>query len=679
MLLMKNHPPSTLPDPITEILNGVAVTDPYRWLEDQNCPRTRTWLDEQTAYARTYLGAIPHRDRIKKRVSELLAVEVVSEPWKVGSRYFFLKRQAGQEQPVIMMQDGNCTEQIVLVDPSAMGQGNATTVSILNLSLDGNILAYGIRHNGSDLQSVGFMDVVHRRILSDRLPASLGSAVVFSRDGIGFYYSYELPGSERRPYRAVYFHYFGQQPAHDVEVFFAGEDEKLHVSVFGSPDGKFIGYFVFKSTAPKTFDLYVQDLAGCESARKIIGTDSPFRPFFVGSTLLALTGLAAPNLRIVKIDRSRPDPDYWVDVVPESQYRIEGFATVESTVYVSYFDNNAGQVEAFSLADRRRSSVPCPQQGRVTLLRRPVDSDTLFYEFSGFAQPPAVMCYEPATGEQKEWGSTQTPFDAASVEIREIRYKSKDGTDVPMHVLWRKGRFFKGPMPTVLTGYGGFGYKHAPQFKASSAFLIEKGFTFAIAHVRGGGELGKEWHLAGKRQNRQNAIDDFISAAEWLLGNGYTAPQKLAISGGSNAGLLVGAALTQRPDLFRAAVCSGPLLDMLRYHRFDSAVRWVDEYGCSEDPEDFPHLVAYSPYHHVEPNLAYPAVLLISGDADTSCNPMHARKMTARLQGATSSGHPILLSYSSEWGHVPSQPLSRRIDALTDRLAFLCHELGVPE
>ena len=281
------------------------------------------------------------------------------------------------------------------------------------------------------------------------------------------------------------------------------------------------------------------------------------------------------------------------------------------------------------------------------------------------------------SGEQREWAKSSVKFDPSFFEIEHVRYKSKDGTSVPMFLVARRERRTSKALPTFLTGYGGFGNSQAPQFNAYSNFLIEHGFLFAVANLRGGSEFGEEWHRAGRRHNRQNAFDDFIAAAEWLLENGYAARGRIAIGGGSNAGLLVAAALTQRPDLFRAVVCLGPLLDMLRYHLFDFARVYVHEYGTSETEDDFRHILAYSPYHSIEEGVPYPAVLFVSGDADTRCNPMHARKMAARLQAASSSSHPILLDYTPTWGHAPLQPLTRRIEALTDRLAFIFHELGV--
>jgi prolyl oligopeptidase len=678
MALILNPLPSSPAESVTEILHGVAITDPYRWLEDQDSSRTRAWLHEQTLYARAYLDAIPGRERIRERIKQLLAVEVISEPWKVGNRYFYLRRKAQDEQAAIVMREGDSCEEIVLVDPAERGEGTATAVNIVKIAQNGSILAYGVRQSGTDSQAVEFLDVSRRQRLPDRLPDSLGPSLVLSSDGLGFYYSHEISGSLRPDYRAVYAHRFGCQAEEDLEIFFGGEDANLHVGVFGSSDGNLLGYLVFRSDHPFAFDLYIQDLASGKPASRVVEqATSVFSPFFVGQELFALTDHKAPRRRIVKIDLDCIGPDNWSDIVPECQQRIEEFAVAGNWICVNYLENGAGGIEACVLNDGRRIRVPCPPNGTASLIHGPLETDTLFYEFSTFDQPTAIFSYHPASREHKLWAQPRVTFDRSSVELRQVHYKSKDGTEVPMYLVARKQRPSSAPLPTLLTGYGGFGYRHTAQFKASSAFLVEHNFILAIANVRGGGELGEEWHLAGKRHNRQNSFDDFIAAAEWLVDNGYTSPEKLAISGGSNAGLLTGAVLTQKPTLFAAVVCSGPLLDMLRYHRFDHADRWIGEYGSADNPGDFPYLLAYSPYHRVRDGVRYPSVMLVSGDADTRCNSMHARKMTARLQAASSSSRPILLNYRPTWGHMPVMPLTLRIDAVTDRLAFICHELDV--
>jgi prolyl oligopeptidase len=680
MPLTVDRPPRTPVEPVIDVLHGVSITDPYRWLEDQNSLRTRKWLEEQTAYTRAYLDAIPGRDRIRKRVEELLAVEVISEPWKVGNRYFYLKRSAYQEQPVIMMREGDAEEEVALVDPAGRHDGTANSVRILNVSRDGLLLAYGIARGGDYSHSIEILDVNRRQVLPDRLPLGIGYGFVFSPNGRGFYYSHEIANSARPHYRAVYRHEFGAKRDEDSEIFVAGEDSKLHLELVGSTDDGVLGYRVTRTYDPPRYDFYLHDVFRRKPPRKLLKeAGSLFLPSFVGKRLFALTDWEAPNLRVVAMDLDDTENNGWFTVVPESNCRITSFAVIGSLVCVARIENMSTRIEAFDLSGHLERVVACPPMGTVRLLRRPIETTCLFYEFSSFNRPPAILSYHPIYRELKTWAETNLTLDASSIEVNQVHYESKDGTKIPMFLVARKGLQPSNstPLPTFLTGYGGFGTSLTPQFKAYSTFLIEHGFLFAISNLRGGGEFGEEWHRAGKRQNRQKVIDDFVAAAEWLVTQGYTTPEKTAIGGGSNGGLLVGAALTQRPDLFRAAVCVGPLLDMIRYHFFDSAHFFTEEYGSSENEEDFRHLLAYSPYHHINDGVFYPAVMLISGDSDRCCNPLHARKMAARLQSASTSALPILLDYKAEWGHAPLQPLHKRIEALTDRLAFICHELDV--
>jgi prolyl oligopeptidase len=390
-----------------------------------------------------------------------------------------------------------------------------------------------------------------------------------------------------------------------------------------------------------------------------------------------LTRWQALNKRLVAIDIDTPDLANWREVVPESAFPITDFAVSGGRIFVSYVENIAARTDVYDLSGRKAGAISYPEPGTACLSHNSVDGDELFYTFNSFTHPDTVYSYRIETGEQTVWSRRKAAFDQASVEVRQVWCPSKDGAPVPMFLVGRKDLQPTGDVPTILTGYGGFGKSVTPQFSAFATFLVERGCLFAVANVRGGSELGERWRLDGRRHKRQNAFDDFIAAAEWLIKTGYTTPEKFAIAGGSNGGLLVGAALTQRPDLFRAVVCLGPLLDMLGYHRFDFAKMWIDEYGTADDPEDFPYLFAYSPYHRVQDSVEYPAVLLVSGDADTRCNPLHARKMTARLQAATASDRPILLEYRALRGHVPVMPLTERIEALTDRMAFICDQLGV--
>jgi len=673
-------PPPTPVEPVTEILHGIEITDPYRWLEDQNSPRTRKWLEEQAAYTRSYFAAIPERELIRTRVRELLSLkEVISEPWNVGDRYFFLKRDADMEQPVIAMRDGAFGSETVLVDPALRRSGNATAVSIVAISQNGHFLAYSVRQGGTDHSAIEILDIERSTVLPDRLPEGFCTGFVFSPDGTGFHYSHRERRDSRPNYRAAFWHRFGTRQSQDRETFFAGEESNLFLGILSSPDSNLLAYAVFSTgTSPRT-SVYLQEMSSEPSeATLVVGEiEGCFVPFFVRGHLLVFTDFAAPNFRVVRIDLENPDPSSWHDVVPESDKRIQQFAVAGDQVFVTRIDRFSTKVEVFGLDGGQKEASAFPACGTIDLLSRTNATEKLFYSYTSISKPAAVYCYNASRENVSTWNEANTPVDLPAIAVEETAYTSTDGTLVPLFLAARKDFLGSGPLPTFLTGYGGFGSCVTPRFTAFATFLMEKGFLFAVPALRGGSELGEQWHRAGKRENRQNSFDDFAAAAEWLIAQQRSIPGRIAIGGGSNAGLLVGAAITQRPDLFCAAICLGPLLDMTRYHLFDFAAGWADEFGSPEDREDLQSLLAYSPYHHVQDGVAYPAMLLISGNADTRCNPMHARKMTARLQTATASTKAVLLDYKTAWGHTPVQPHSAKIEALTDRLAFICHELGV--
>ena len=674
-------PPPTQAEPVTETLHGVQITDPYRWLEDQNSPRTRAWLEEQTAYTRAYFDAIPNRDQIRERVRELLALKgSISDPWNVGERYFFLKRQNDREQPVIVLRDGLFGPETILVDPALRETGCSTSVSIATISEDGRFLAYSVRQGGTDHSSIEILDLETGAVLPDRLPDGFCSGIAFATRGSGFYYSHRELSDPHPNYRAVFWHRFGTERSQDQEMFFAGDEPNLFLGIHHSPEAKLLVYNISSTGKFRRTSIYMHREDDGEAATPTLllhDIEGCFAPFFVRGRLLAYTDLAAPNFRIVAIDISHADPTHWRDIVPESARCIQAFAVADDQIFVTYTDRFSTRIEAFGLDGKEKQPIPVPLHGTINLVNRTIVTEKLLYSYTSASEPARVCCYDTRTEEAVTWEEGNLAFDPSLIESDEVVYDSKDGTSVPLLLATRKGLLHSGPLPTFLTGYGGFGSCVTPRFTAFATFLMEQGFLFAVPALRGGSELGEQWHRAGKGRNRQNSFDDFVAAAEWLISERWSTAGRIAIGGGSNAGLLVGAAITQRPELFRAAICLGPLLDMTRYHLFDFAAGWADEYGSPDDEQDFHSLLAYSPYHRVRGGTAYPAVLFISGDADTRCNPMHTRKMTARLQAATSSDHLILLDYKPAWGHAPVQPLSIKIDALTERLAFICHELGV--
>jgi prolyl oligopeptidase len=673
-------PPHTQAEPVTETLHGVEITDPYRWLEDQSSPRTRVWIEEQTAYTRAYLDAIPGREQIRERVKELFAVKgFISEPWNVGDRYFFLQRQQNKEQPVIVMRNGLFGEETVLVDPALRGNGASTSVSIAAISEDGRRLAYSVRQGGTDHSALEIFDLKRNVVLPDKLPEGFCTGFALAPDGSGFYYSHREVHDQRPDYRAVCWHGLGTVRSQDQEIFFAGEKPNLFIGVLCSPEANLLAFSVFSTGKLRRTSVYLRKIGNPSDHPKPLLQDIEgcFVPFFVHGQLFAYTDYAAPNFRVVRIDVVSPDPARWRDVVPETERRIQQFAVAGEQIFLTRIERFATTLEVFHLHGEGNGEIVFSTLGSIDLLNNTMKSEKVFYNQTSICQPPSIRCYDTRQKKLYTCDEAQLLLDGHEIEVEECVYPSRDKTIVPILLAARKDRLHLGPLPTFLSGYGGFASCVTPRFTTFATFLMEQGFLFAVPALRGGSELGEEWHRAGMRENRQNAFDDFIAAAEWLMAEGRTTPGRIAIGGGSNAGLLVGAAITQRPDLFCAAICLGPLLDMTRYHLFDYAAGWAEEYGSPEDEQDFYNLLGYSPYHHVQDGADYPGILLISGDADTRCNPMHARKMAARLQTATRSAHPVLLDYKPVWGHTPVQSFSIKIEALTDRLAFVCHEVGV--
>jgi prolyl oligopeptidase len=671
-------PPQTLIEPVTDILHGVPITDPYRWLEDQNSPQTRKWLEEQATYTRAYFDSIPARDSIRQRIRELLQTSSISEPWNVGERFFYLKRYQEAEQPVIVTARGLGGGEEVLVDPAPRSNGHSVAVSIVDISADGRFMAYSVRNGGTDHSTIEFLDIERKKVLPDILEEGFCRGLAFAPDGHGFYYSHRKVHDPRPLYQAAFFHRFGTERLYDQEVFFAGEQTNLFLAIRHSFEANLLAYAVFSTGKRHRTSLVLHRPWANESPATLLSDiEGLFVPFFARGQLLAYTDLAAPNCRIVRIDPAQADSTKWFDIVRESEHRIQQFAFAGDSVYVTRAAHFSTKIESFRLDGTGGEDVLTRRLGSISLLNRAACTDKLIYSHTSVSEPATIYCYDARTKYKSVWEEPNITLDTARFTLEETYYRSKDGAVIPLFLAARTDLLRHGPMPTFLTGYGGFGTSVTPRFSVFATFLIEQGFLFAVPAIRGGGELGEQWHLKGKRQNRQNAFDDFIAAAERLVMEGLSRHDQIAIGGGSNGGLLVAAAITQRADLFRAAICLGPLLDMVRYHLFDFASAWTDEYGSAENEIDLHSLLAYSPYHNVRQAAKYPAVLLISGDADTRCNPMHARKMTARLQASTISGRPVLLDYRTAWGHVAVQPLSTKVEALADRVIFICRELGI--
>ena len=669
--------PFTRLEPLTEVLHGVPVTDPYRWLEEQDSLRTREWIREQTRYARSYLDHIPGRERIRKRIREFLTPETCESPLKAGNRYFFRKRLAGQEQPCIYLREGPDGQDQLLIDPSAQGQGIHTAVKPLHVSRDGRILLYETKEGGERTGTFALFDVETRKALPDILPRGYLRGFAFASDSRSFYYVHETLAPERPLHCAAYRHFLGADFREDQEIFRAGDGEKVRLSLVS--DSQRLGFLVYQFLEKLRTSFLLKSMDGTETPESIVSdADYRFGPLLVPGGILAITDRDSPNLRIVHV-RLRPGKEAeWVDVVPESEGLIQQWAVAGERILVLSGKGMDRRIRVFDLAGQKAHDIVIHPEETLRIASCAPEGDEIFLERESFTEPVRIARYCPKRSESALWAGRSVPFDPANYGYKQIGYPSKDGTPIPMYLVGRKEILEDGCHPAIMTSYGGYGVSVTPQFGIFVAFLMERGCLFALPNIRGGSEFGAEWHKAAKRRNRQTAYDDFLAAAEWLIKTGRTTPARLAIFGGSNSGLLVGAAMTQRPELFRAVVCMVPILDMLRYHLFDNAHVWKEEFGTADDPDDFQRLLAYSPYHRVREGVAYPATMIVSGDADRNCNPLHARKMTARLQAANSSDHPIFLDYTPFRGHSAVLPLSERVEALTDRMAFLCEQLGLP-
>jgi prolyl oligopeptidase len=675
-------PPFSAVEPVTEILHGVSVTDPYRWLEEQDSPRTRKWIEEQTQFARACLDQFPGRDRIRRRIREFLAVETYDSLQKAGNRYFFRKRLADQEQPCICMREGADGRDQLLVDPAEHGAGKYIAVKPLRISPDGHLLLFEVKKGGERTGTFKLLEIESRRTLEDVLPGGYLRGFAFAPDGKSFCYVHDQADG-KEPHRCVAFrHILGTDFSEDRPIFFAGEGKKLRLCL--TSDATRIGFLVYGFLEKTYTDFYLQPWDSEANAQHVLkGADYSFGPVFFRGRILAVTNRNAPNLRIVELCLRRGAEPAWTDLIPESETRILQWAVAGDRIVILSGKDMDRQIRVYKLSvniagdlvGRKTEEVALNPEETFRITGTAPESDEVFLERESFTDPIRIVRYSPERKECALWARKAVPVGPSDIGHTQVWYQSKDGTRIPMYLVGRRGVLAGGCHPAVMTSYGGYGLSMTPQFSVFVAFLIERGCLFALPNIRGGSEFGEAWHNAAKRRNRQTAYDDFLSAAEWLIETGRTTASKLAIFGGSNSGLLVGAAITQRPELFRATVCMVPMLDMLRYHLFDDAHVWSEEFGTAEDREDFDALRRYSPYHQVLDGVAYPATMIVSGDADRNCNPLHARKMTARLQAANSSGLPIFLDYSPFRGHSPVLPLSERVEALTDRMAFLCEQL----
>lgn len=665
--------PETRKDIVTETIHGVEIADPYRWLEDQESPETREWIEKQNAHTEALLDSLKGRKRIEKRLTELMRIDVVSPPRARNGRYFFTKRLADQDQPIIYVRKGRKGEDEVLVDPRWLSQDKTVNVNIRDVSDDGTILAYGIRQGGEDEVVIRFLNVDTHEHLADDLPKARYSDVSIKPDNSGVYYSVHTKDGPR-----VFYHVMGTVPGRDEQIFGKAYGGNKWIVTTLSEDGRHLLLHVEHSWSKA--DIFYKNVAEDGPIIPVVqDVDAQFFGIVGRDRVYIQTNWKAPKGRILAVDiRDLPQPpDQWREIIPARDAVIEEFSVAGGQLFLTYLDNVVSQLQVFDPDGKHVRDIAFPAMGEISRVSGRWKDDEAFFSYSSFHIPPTIYRYDIASGNRDVWAKLDVPIEGEDIEIKQVWYDSKDGTRIPMFLVYKKGLQLDGSNPTLLTGYGGFMASLTPGYSSMATIWVENGGVFARPNLRGGGEFGEEWHKAGMFKNKQNVFDDFIAAAEWLIREKYTTPARLAIMGGSNGGLLVGAALTQRPDLFKAVACAYPLLDMIRFHKFLLGPLWVGEYGSADDPEQFKYLRAYSPYHNVKAGTRYPAVLFITGDADTRVAPLHARKMAALLQSASGSDNPVLILYDTKTGHSGGMPIDKQIEDMTHWVTFLLWQLGV--
>ncbi|MBW8484191.1 prolyl oligopeptidase family serine peptidase [Actinomadura parmotrematis] len=682
------YPPAPREDLVDE-LHGRRVPDPYRWLEDRRSAETERWLAAEDELFRKTVDVLPGRDRLRARLTELLSAGSVGAPVWRGDRHFFTRRTADQEHAVLYTVDPGGAER-ALVDPIALDPAGTTVLDGWQPDREGRRLAYQVSHGGDEESLLYVLDVATGERVEGPIDRARYSSIAWLPGGEAYYYTRRLapadvPAGEEQYHRRVYLHRVGTDPeTDDALVFGDGLDKTNYYGVALSRDGRWLTVSASQGTAPRN-DLWLADLAASapeEPALRAVQTGVDAETWLsVGrdGRAYVFTDRDAPRSRLCVADPERPEE--WTDLIPQDPEAVlTDFAVLDGldrpVLLAGWTRHAISEITVHDLATGERiGTVPAPGLGSIGgIVERPEGGHEAWFGYTDNTTPSSVLHYDARTGETTTWAAAPGAVRLPEIESRQIVYPSADGTEVRMLVMSRPDR--TGPRPAILYGYGGFNVPLTPSYSASVLAWVEAGGVYAVANLRGGSEEGEEWHRAGMRERKQNVFDDLHAAAETLVAQGWTTADRLAISGGSNGGLLVGAALTQRPDLYRAVVCSAPLLDMARYELFGLGQTWNDEYGSAADPEELGWLLSYSPYHHVREGVAYPAVLFTVFDSDTRVDPLHARKMCAALQHASASDLPVLLRNEAHVGHA-GRSVSRSVDLMTDTLSFTAAQTGL--
>ncbi len=666
-------------------LHGVTVADPYRWLEDSESGATKLWIEKQNELTFDYLARISAREPIRARMTELWDYERFGIPYQRGGRYFYTRNDGLQNQSVLYWTPSLTAEPRVLIDPNTLSSDGTMSLSITSPSDDGSLLAYGVSDGGSDWIEMRVREVATGRELPDRLQWVKFSSAAWTKDNAGFFYSrydapkegHELTGANY--YMKLYYHRIGTPQSQDELVYEDPDNKEWGFSGKVTDDGQWLIINVWKGSSSENL-VYYKDLSspGSEIVKLIETWDAEFDVIDnEGPVFWVSTNFKAPRGRVIAIDTRNPDRSEWREVIPQSDERLTSANIVDDRFIVGYLRDAQSAHRLYSLEGDLLGEVDLPGIGSAGgFSGKRTDGET-FFSFTSFTTPGAIYRFVPATGQRELFREAQVDFNADDFETRQVFYKSRDGTRIPMFITHRKGIALDGSNPTYLYGYGGFDISLTPSFSVSNLVWMEMGGVLAVANLRGGGEYGKEWHDGGRLLKKQNVFDDFIAAAEWLIDEGYTSKKFLAIGGRSNGGLLVGACMTQRPDLYGACLPGVGVMDMLRFHKFTIGWAWVSDYGSPDEQDHFENLRGYSPLHNIQAAACYPPTFIVTADRDDRVAPAHSFKFAAALQAAQGCDNPVLIRIETRAGHGAGKPTSKIIEELTDQWAFLVKVLGM--
>jgi prolyl oligopeptidase len=679
--------PKAKTEVVEDTIHGHKIADPYRWMENSQGADTQEYVQEELAYTRSILDPLPGRVQTHQRLTQLLSIGTIGAPQLAGKYYLYTRREGTQNQPVLFVREEIHGRDRTLVDVNQLAADGTVALDWWYPSEDGKYVAYGTSASGSEESTLKVIETATCKLLPDTIERTRFASVAWKKDNSGFYYSKhpkkgDVPPGEEVYHVKIFYHTMGTDSAKDPLIFGEGRKAQDIPGVqLADDDDRWLLITVFQGWAKS--EMYLQDLkAGTPPVEITSGKDFLYSGEIYQNKLYITTNEDAPRSRVLVVDAGNPKRENWKEIVPQSDAVLQNTSIVGGKLGAQYEKNASSLLKLFQLDGKFIDDIPLPSIGSVSGTGSKWNRQELFFGFQSFTIPPSIYHYDLSSHKTDLWDKVNTPgIDPSAYEVNQLWYTSKDGTKVPMFVFHKKGLELNGHNPTLLTGYGGFNISLTPNFVGGRYIWLEHGGIFAVANLRGGAEFGEDWHQAGMLQKKQNVFDDFISAAEYLISQKYTDKDHLAIQGGSNGGLLVGAAFTQRPDLYRAVVCQVPLLDMLRYQNFQIAKLWIPEYGSAEDSKQFDWLYAYSPYHHVKQGTQYPAILFMTADTDTRVDPMHAKKMAALMQAEAANGQsrerPILLRIETKAGHGAGKPITKQIEEGTDIYSFLFWQLGV--